>query len=114
MAQMRITDGKGVQFEFDNGVTVSIQIGRGNYGDNYNWPGGWENPTRKNPLPWSTKAEVAVWGRDGQWFDLNNDQVAGYVPVQDVLTFMEYLRCLPDNVSAKSVQIDASILDRKL
>lgn len=112
MAQMRITDGKGVQFEFDNGVTVSIQIGRGNYGDNYDFPD--YNITRERPLPWSTKAEVAVWGRDGHWFDLNNDQVAGYVPVQDVLAFMEYLRGLPDNVSAKSVQIDASILERKL
>lgn len=109
MSQMRITDGKGVQFEFDNGVTISVQIGRGNYGDNYDYPH--YEITRENPLPGSTRAEVAVWGRDGEWFDLNGDLVAGYVPVQDVLAFMEYLRGLPNNVSAKTVQIDAAILE---
>lgn len=111
MAQMRITDGKGVQFEFDNGVTISVQIGYGNYGDNYNWKGGF-NPSRDNPLPPSSQAEIAVWGRDGEWFDLNNDQVAGYVPVQDVLAFMEYLRSLPDNVSAKTIKLDGKLLER--
>lgn len=113
MARMRITDGKGVQFEFDNGVTVSIQIGRGNYGDNYDWPGGWDAPTRENPLPWSTRAEVACWDSEGVWFDLVGDQVAGYVPVEDVLAFVEYLRSLPTGVSAKAIQLDTKHLERK-
>ena len=110
MSQMRITDGKGVQFTFENGVTISIQIGWGNYGDNYDWPGGYETPTRDNPLPASSKAELAAWDHTGEWFDLDGDQVAGYVPVDKVLAFVEYLRALPKNVSAKAVTLDCAII----
>lgn len=95
MSSMRITDGKGVQFTFENGITISIQIGQGNYSDNYGWKGDYKPPTRENPLPASSKAEIAVWDEEGNWFDLNGDQVAGYVPVEKVLAFVEYLRALP-------------------
>ena len=32
----RITDNKGFHLTFKNGVTISVQFGIGNYGDNYN------------------------------------------------------------------------------
>lgn len=98
MAQMRITDGKGVQFTFDNGITVSIQIGGGNYGDNYDFPIG--EISRNNPLPPSACAELAVWDASGTWFDLDGDQVAGYVKVSDVLGFIAYLNALPEGTTA--------------
>lgn len=59
----RITDGKGFHVTFENGYTVSVQFGPGNYAGNYNAPfrsappkGGWESRT----------AETAVWGPDGE------------------------------------------------
>lgn len=109
MADMRITDGKGVQFTFDNGITISIQIGRGNYGDNYDYPE--YVPTRENPLPSSSKAELAVWGSDGKWFDLSGDQVAGYIRIDKVLNFVAYLKTLPNNTSAETVQLDCSHIE---
>lgn len=108
MAQMRITDGKGVHFTFDNGVTISIQIGGGNYGENYNHPIGREG--RDIPLPPSSTAEFACWDRDGGWFDIDGDQVAGYVPVTKVLAFMDYLRSLPDGVKASAIKLDTAAI----
>ncbi len=94
MSSMRITDGKGVQFTFDNGITISIQIGRGNYSDNYDWPH-WFHEKDAPPLPSSSEAEIAAWDASGTWFQLGNDRVAGYVPVEKVMAFSEYLRSLP-------------------
>lgn len=111
MASMRITDGKGVQFTFDNGITISIQIGGGNYGDNYDFPIG--GVTRDRPLPSSSTAEIAVWDVNGEWFDLDGDQVAGYIPVDKVLSFVEYLRGLPDRSLASLLKLDTTIIAKK-
>lgn len=59
-----ITEGKGFQITFDNGILVSVQFGSGNYCENYfkylepNWFYGKERQERI----WSSKdAEIAVW-----------------------------------------------------
>lgn len=110
MADMRITDGKGVQFTFDNGITISIQIGGGNYSENYDFPIG--GITRDNPLPESATAELAVWDADLKWFDLDDDQVAGYVPVSKVLGFVAYLSALPDGTKADAFKLDTSTISK--
>lgn len=101
MSEMRITDGKGVHFTFDNGITLSIQIGSGNYSENYNEPFMIEVP-RGYQLPASKTAEIAVWADGGDMIDIGGDTVRGYVPVTDVLRFAEFLRALPnaDNLDA--------------
>jgi hypothetical protein len=103
MAQMKITDGKGVHFTFDNGLTISIQIGRGNYGDNYDWPH--YEVTRENPLPPSSKAEIAVWSTDGAMVDIECDCVKGYVPIEEVLRLTEFLRSLPSDLEKDEVEL---------
>lgn len=94
MTSMRITDGKGVHFTFDNGLTISIQIGGGNYSENYNEPIG-ARFDRGYVLPESSTAEIAVWGSDGNMLNIDGDIVKGYVPVGRVLDFVQYLRSLP-------------------
>lgn len=70
-----ITDSKGIQMTFENGWTISIQFGYGNYCD---------NQTNKNACSWfeketyssrfvsSTNAEIAIWKGD-RWYDFNAD-----------------------------------------
>jgi hypothetical protein len=94
MTEMRITDGKGVHFTFPNGLTISIQIGGGNYSENYNEPIGRRHESGY-VLPPSSTAEIAVWGLDGNMLNIDGDIVKGYVPVDRVLDFIEYLRSLP-------------------
>lgn len=103
MARMQITDGKGVHFTFDNDICISIQIGRGNYGDNYDHPT--YDITRDSPLPPSTKAEIAVWSTSVRdMANIDGDVVKGYVPVEDVLRFMEFLRPLPEGLDKEDLE----------
>lgn len=108
MAQLRITDGKGFGITFDNGVTVSVQIGRGNYSDNYDFR---EEISRENPLPASTRAEIAAWDADGKWLDFEHDQVKGYVPVEDVFRFVSFIQSLPGFLTADEIQIAMKAFD---
>lgn len=101
MATMKITEGKGVHFTFACGFTLSIQIGRGNYGDNYEWPGGWSWPDRENPLPESSKAELALWDAEGNWLNLSEDEnLRAYEPISGVLRFIGFMSAQPDTLTA--------------
>lgn len=97
MSEMRITGGKGVHFTFKNGWTISIQIGGGNYCDNYDFPIGQE---RERDLPASSQAEIAYWpaSREMQTFD-GGDTVKGYVPIEEVLDWINKVRALPAQVA---------------
>lgn len=111
MGSMVITDGKGVQFKFDNGITISIQIGGGNYCENYNEPVGRIGRDVNYILPASRTAEIAGWNAEGDWFDIDGDMVKGYVPVEDVLRFTEMLRDLPSDLSKSEIEIAVNAFD---
>lgn len=98
MTTLRITEGKGFHLEFDNGYVISVQIGPGNYSDNYDAPysSGNKIPTL---LP-SETAEIAVF-KDGEWccprapfnpIPGGGTDVRGYVPLNEVLDLIETLR----------------------
>lgn len=103
MASIRITDGKGVHLTFENGLTISIQIGRGNYCQNYDYPS--YHIDHKNPLPASETAEIAVWATDDAMIDIQDCEVKGYVPVEHVLRFVEFLRSLPSDLEKSEVEL---------
>jgi hypothetical protein len=87
----RITDGKGFQMTFDNGWTVSVQFGYGNYCENRQtrsattifdtYTGKVESPT----------AEIAAWKGD-QWYDFGDDNIKGWVAVSEAMDFIEIIR----------------------
>lgn len=81
--------GRGFQIAFENGVTVSIQIGAGNYGDNYDMD--FSNLPR---VIESNTAEVAIIKEDGVWitheYDRLHDEVMGYQSLEEVLKILEW------------------------
>ena len=100
MTTMNITSGKGVRLKFDNGYELSVQIGPGNYCENYGTPFG-----RMNEIPTlidCETAEIAVFCK-GRWCDPNppfaflegQTDVRGYVPLNEVLDLINTLRALP-------------------
>lgn len=111
MADMKITDGKGVRFTLDNGLVISIQIGRGNYCENYDFPT--YDISRENPLPASRTAEIAVFSTDDAMIDIDRDCVKGYVPVEHVLRFVEFLRSLPSDLVKSEVELAVRPFDWK-
>lgn len=96
--QLKITRGRGIHLNFSNGVTLSVQIGAGNYCDNYDEPF-----DSTDPLPPSTRAEVAAWVSGGTLVDIGNDTVAGYVPIDKVLLLLPVLSGLPDGVTKEQL-----------
>ena len=83
-----ITEGKGFQITFDNGILVSVQFGSGNYCENYfkhlepNWFYGKERQERI----WSSKdAEIAVWDtkKHDKWITADVCKLAGLGNIYD-------------------------------
>ena len=88
----KITQQKGFQITFDNGYTVSVQFGAGNYCDNYNL-GGMEYYDK--PVPPSSTAETALIDPNGNFVEYKGDDVQARQTPQDVIELMIYADNLP-------------------
>ena len=71
----------GFQMTFENGWTVSVQWGPGNYISDRGHNG------------MSEDAEIAAWDKDGNWyyFEDQNDNVKGWVSADEVSRFMSWI-----------------------
>ena len=82
----RITDNKGFQITYDNGYTVSVQFGPGNYSSNYNLSM-LENMGK--PMTANT-VETALIAPDGSFVAYKDDDVQGYQDAAGVLELLDY------------------------
>lgn len=106
MSELRICDGKGVHFSFNNGWTLSVQIGGGNYCDNYDYPIGKE---REGRLPASTTAEIAYWTADGELVPFENgDTAKGRVPIDEVVQWIVRVQNMPNTALTQPAPPSAS------
>lgn len=79
---------------FDNGITLSIQIGHGNYCSNRNL----SESADSNPM--SHDAEIAIWNANDQWLKIgDNDDVRGWVSIDAALTLATILKALPEDIT---------------
>lgn len=80
-----ITDGKGFQIEFENGWTISVQFGGGNYCSNRQLRPG--NPGKE--LLECKNAEVAIFDDNGDFVKFpGGDVVEGYVSANKVAEYI--------------------------
>lgn len=90
----------GFRIKFENGITVSVQFGRGNYCSRY------ANITDDLDESESETAEIAAWktedfGRSKWWhfdkgkFKKNETDVLGYCGVDVVMNYLEFFRRYP-------------------
>ncbi len=110
MSQLRVVNAKGFQMEFDNGLTVSVMFGEGNYCQHRDAVGpstvqlyGDKEQLRSfYRKPWeSNLAEVAVWRRsDKKWAHLKTPweggedycpDPLGWVTAEDVAKIIAYV-----------------------
>lgn len=80
------------QMTFDNGYTVSVQFGGGNYCENY------DKEIRREISSESPNAEIATWKDDGKLIEFKSwgDTVKGYQSPNNVLTFMNFVASLDE------------------
>jgi hypothetical protein len=78
MSKFRATQNEynnGFHITFENGYTISVQFGKGNYSDQG-----------------KTTAEVAAWDPDGEWVKLSDtDEIIGWCTPNEVLEIMNQI-----------------------
>lgn len=75
------TRNHGFQMEFNNKITISVQFGAGNYCERKNVPFIGDMDV---PLVRSNDAEIAIWNKEGKWFNFDDDEVKGHVDTDEV------------------------------
>jgi hypothetical protein len=85
-----ITDNKGFQISFNNGYSVSVQFGGGNYCSNRDLP----MKDWGKAVPDSDTAETALMTKDG-FVEYQGDDVQGHMSPKDVLELLNYAEGLP-------------------
>ena len=75
----------GFQITFQNGLTISVQYGKGNYCSRKDLNGIDFNEDLRTPIIESQTAEIMVWDESGEavWLD-QHDEVLGYLSTDDV------------------------------
>jgi hypothetical protein len=88
----------GFHIGFENGFSLSVQFGGGNYGSNYD-----EDvlPKTKEPFRKAEKAEIAVL-KNGNLYDWEHgDTVEGHVSTQNVAKILFYISNLSEDFNQK-------------
>ncbi len=98
-----INDNKGFHISFENGWTVSVQFGYGNYGDNYHTS---REEIAKSRGAKSGTAEIAAWDENDVWHEFQcegyTNTVAGHKTPAEVLAFMNEISAKPKTKSAEA------------
>lgn len=64
------SENKGIHMTFENGNTISIQMGSGNYCN-------------------KGTAEIAIWNKDDVWYNFGNDEVKGYCNADEIAHYIK-------------------------
>jgi hypothetical protein len=75
---------------FNNGWTISVQFGCGNYCDNGHHPDGYFFFKGKEQVT-SPNAEIAIWNKEGD-YNFGNDIVKGYCTTDEVAEWIEKVK----------------------
>lgn len=89
---------KGFSMTFENGLTISVQYGCGNYCANRFRPGVTSiTDHMKHTRTESTDAEIAIWDANNFDFDFGSDSVLGWVSPNDVANWI-YLTAKAEDI----------------
>jgi len=76
-------ENKGLQLTFENGLTISIQFGVGNYCERRSITASFQSEMSE-PIIQSTTAEIAIWNDQNTWYNFGSDTVLGWVSTDSV------------------------------
>ena len=91
-----ITGNRGFHMTFENGYTVSVQFGKGNYCDNYDLPLSYV--VEEKTVPDSKNAETALIGGDKKFVRYLHNEVQKNMTPEMVLDLLNHARDLPQYV----------------
>jgi hypothetical protein len=95
MTGFKVMGNRGFHITFENGVTVSVQFGGGNYCSNHNDFDLLGHELERRVVE-SFDAEIAIWKRGGQWitkeFKNSADDVLGWQSPSDILEALNWAK----------------------
>ena len=92
MSKFTWTDQRpGFSITFNNGWTISVQFGYGNYCENGRHPDGYNFYKGKDKIT-SSDAEIAIWNKEGDWYNFGTDSVKGYCTPDEVAEWIEKVK----------------------
>ena len=80
------TENKGFQLTFQNGWTISVQWGKGNYCSNRNLE------IKDESMLEAKSAEIAIWDINNESYKINGDLVVGWVTTDKVAEWIEKVK----------------------
>ena len=80
---IKSTYNHGFQLTFENGLTISVQFGSGNYCDRCSFNLVFDSEMQTNIVK-SENAEIAIWDQNNNWFNFGNDTVKGWVKPDEI------------------------------
>lgn len=83
----KTTYNRGFSMTFENGLTISVQFGTGNYCERRSFHGDISDDL-KTPSVQSETAEIAIWDGSNTWFDFGSDKVKGYCSAAEVANWI--------------------------
>lgn len=84
MSNFKSIRNKGFQITFENGWTISVQFGHGNYCSHRN------HENQSEGIPECPDAEIAIWDVKGEWYNFGSDTVKGYCSADEVATWIKF------------------------
>ena len=88
MSQFNSNNNKGFSMVFENGWTISVQFGYGNYCQNNHHPNGFYF-SKNQDVTTSEDAEIAIWDNEGNWYNFGLDTVKGYCSTNEVAEWID-------------------------
>jgi hypothetical protein len=93
---LKSTKNKGFSLTFENGITISVQFGSGNYCERKNLHANYSSEML-NDIIESSDAEIAIWDEDDNWFNFGSDTVRGWCSANEVARWI-YIASTSNNI----------------
>lgn len=84
MSNFKSIRNKGFKMVFENGWTISVQFGYGNYCSHRN------HENQSEVIHECPDAEIAIWDASGKWYNFGSDTVKGYCSADEVATWIKF------------------------
>lgn len=101
----KVINDKGFQLTFNNGLTISVMFGQGNYCDSrmHNINNGWLG------IHECVDAEIGIWDANDVWLNFGHDTVKGYCDADNVAN---WITIVSEAKSLESLQQQVKTLNK--
>lgn len=89
--KFKLIPNKGFQLTFENGNTISVMFGIGNYCSNR------DDLRITNGYLVADTAEIAIWDNEGRWHNFGSDTVNGYIDSDEVAKWISFASSMSIN-----------------